>query len=174
MASQGKLIKQAKLAVYPSFPLTASAGTSAPQLSDILQSNFGVWSLATNLAQPILTGRRVKAELAKRKSAERQALAALQSTVLAAFGEVEAALAGERWLYKRIVDYKEALKLADEAAKAAEEDYAAGVGDALTLFNAQSRQLDITSQLATLRRLRADTRVSLHLALGGAFKISDK
>lgn len=174
LASRGKLIKQAKLAVYPSFPLTASVGTSAPQLSNVLKSSFGVWAIAANLAQPILTGGRVEAELNKRKAEEREAVAALQSTVLTAFGEVEAALAGERWLYKRIVDYKEALRLAEEASKAAEEDYAAGTADALTLFNTQSRRIELASQLTTLRRLRADTRVSLHLALGGGFKISDK
>ena len=171
-AATGQRVEEGKWAVYPSFPLTASLGTSSSQLRGILNSNFGVWSLGAGLVTPVLTGGQVRAEQLKRDSQERQALASLQSTVISAFGEVESFLANEKLLVKRIEDFNEALRLAKEAADAAQDDYSNGTGDALTLLNARNRQIDIASQISTLRRLRAQLRVDLHLALGGGFKVT--
>ncbi len=56
--------------------------------------------------------------------------------------------------------------LADEAARA---DYAGGVSDLLTVLTAQTRLVQLRSQQLTLRRLRLENRVNLHLALGGDF-----
>lgn len=171
-AASKKRVKEAELAYYPTFTLTGSAGTSSDSLRNILDSNFGVWSLGKSLFVPILTGGQIEVEKANRYSGERQALASLQSTVITAFGEVENALANEKWLVRRINDFNEAHRLAIEAAKAASVDYAEGTGDVLTLFNAQTQRITIASQIATLRRLRADNRVTLHLALGGGFQLS--
>ena len=44
------------------------------------------------------------------------------------------------------------------------------VGDILTVLAAQSRVLQFSGQLISLRRLRLDNRVNLHLALGGDFR----
>ena len=168
-AATGRRVEEGKWAAYPSFSLTASAGTSTEELRNILNSSFGVWSLGLKAFQPVLTGGQVKAEQLKRDSSERQALAQLQDTVIKAFGEVESALANEKWLVRRIKDYNDAHRLAKDAYQAASEDYARGTGDVLTMLNAQNRRIDIASQIALLRRLRAHMRVDLHLALGGGF-----
>jgi len=168
-AAAGQLIKQGKYAIYPKFPLTASIGTSTSELQNILNSAAGVWSLGVGVTAPIYSGGQGAQELSKRNARERQAIAELQSTVLTAFGEVESALAAERWIVKRIKGYKEALDLAQEAAEAADEDYVNGTGDALTVLTAKRRQIDIASQVAVLRRMRAHVRIDLHLALGVGF-----
>jgi outer membrane protein TolC len=87
-----------------------------------------------------------------------------------AFGEVEMALASERWLRRRENEMREALDLAREASKAAENDYRDGNSDVLTLFTAQTRRIQLESQYVSLRRVRLTNRVDLHLALGGGFK----
>lgn len=168
-----KRIREAQLAIYPSFKITGSAGTTTEALRKILNSEYGVWSLGTKIAQPILTGGRVRSEVRSRKSNKREALAVLQKTVLNAFGEVERALANERWLRRREAEINEALKLAREAAKAAQDDYRDGNGDVFTLFTAQGRQIQLEAQRASLRRLRLTNRVDLHLALGGGFRASN-
>ena len=106
-----------------------------------------------------------------RKSKQREALASLQKTVLNAFGEVEQALASDRWLQRREREIREARDLARDAAKASEDDYRDGNGDVLTLFTAQTKRIQLESQYASLRRLRLTNRVDLHLALGGGFSI---
>ncbi len=171
-AATVKRVKEAKLAVFPSFKLTGSKGTNTDALGKILSSDFGVWSIGANIAQPILTGGRVKAEIRTRRSSEREALAMLHKTVLNAFGEVEQALAAEHWLMRREGEIKKALALAKEAATAAEDDFRDGNGDLLTLYTAQTRRIQLASQYAALRHVRLSNRVDLHLALGGGFTVS--
>lgn len=168
-AGTGMRIKEAKRAIFPVFRLTGSTGTSTDSLSNILRSSFGVWSLGSNLSQNILTGGQVKGEISLRSSRDRQNLAQLQSTVMKAFGEVESALAADKWLARRITEMGKAQKLADDAATSSEADYALGNVTLLTVLTAQNRKIDIASQVALLRRLQLENRVNLHLALGGEF-----
>jgi multidrug efflux system outer membrane protein len=166
-----KRIKEAQLAFFPSFKITGSGGTSTDSLSSIINSDFGVWSIGASVVYPILTGGRMRSEVRVRKSKQREALASLQKTVLNAFGEVEQALASDRWLQRREREIREARDLARDAAKASEDDYRDGNGDVLTLFTAQTKRIQLESQYASLRRLRLTNRVDLHLALGGGFSI---
>ncbi|MBK1853865.1 TolC family protein [Verrucomicrobiaceae bacterium 5K15] len=167
-----KRVKEAKLSVFPSFKLTGTSGTTTSSLGQILNSDFGVWSLGSSIALPVLTGGRVTSEIRSRRSNQREALATLHKTVLEAFGEVEKALAAERWLKRREAEMAEAVTLAKDAAQAADDDFRDGNGDALTLFSAQTRRIQLQSQYASLRRVRLTNRVDLHLALGGGFKVS--
>ena len=173
-ASSGSLLKQGKLAFYPSIKITASGGTTTDSLSNITNSDFGVWRLAGALSQPIWAGGALRSEYSRLKSDDRAALASLQSTVLNAFGEVEQALVADRFMAQRGEATAAALKSATEAAEAANADYAGGTGDALTLITAQSNRITLASQLVTLRRLRLDNRDSLHLALGGDYRVGKK
>lgn len=171
-ANSSLRIKQAKYAVYPSFPLTASFGTSSAELKNILSSDFSVWSIGANVLQPILAGGKTKAEKSKRESLEREALANLQRTVIDAFSEVESALSSEKWMVQRINEFNDALRIAESATESAKDDFKAGNGDLLAWLNAQNTTIEIASQLATLRNLRCQIRTDLHLALGGDFKNS--
>lgn len=172
-ASTGKLLKQGELAFYPSFSLTAQTGSSTDSFKNLLKSDFGVWSLAGNLTQPIWAGGALRSEYSRLKSDERSALASFQGTVLRAFGEVEQALAAERYLVRREEALMNASQSAIAAADAAKADYSGGTGDALTLITAQSNRINLASQLVTLHRLRLDNRVTLHLALGGDYRIGN-
>lgn len=168
-AASGRRLSEARRALFPRLALTSSAGTATGDLSDLLNSDFGVWQLAGNLVQPILTGGRLRAEAAVRYSKETESLAELQKTVLNAFGEVENALAAERLLAERATALDSATSLARQADEAARADYAGGVSDLLTVLTAQTRLVQLRSQQLTLRRLRLENRVNLHLALGGDF-----
>lgn len=173
-AAQGMRIKEAYRAVFPQISLTTSGGLAARQLKDLLNSSFGTWNLAGNLLQPIFTGGQIKGNISLRRGEETQALGSLQSTVLQAFGEVEAALTNEDVLRRREIATAQAARLADEADAQARADYATGVGDILTILTAQRQRIVIRSQLLTLQRLRLDNRVQLHLALGGDYQSQPK
>ncbi|GAA5477016.1 efflux transporter outer membrane subunit [Haloferula helveola] len=171
LAAAGKRIDEARRAFYPSFKLTAGGGQSTDQLQNIFDSDFGVWSIAGQVVQPILSGGQLKSQLEARNAEEREALANLQQTVLGGFGEVETALAADRFLAARAKSIEDAFELADESAKSAERDFSLGTGDVLTLLAAQSRRIELATQRVTLKRLRLDNRVNLHLALGGDYRI---
>jgi multidrug efflux system outer membrane protein len=166
--------EEARRAIFPVLSLTGSVGTASDALEQIVNNNFSTWSLGANVAQNLLTGGRVTGEQAIRTSKESEELANLEGVVLGAFGEVENALMLEGWLKRRVQDMGKASTLANDAAKAANDDYLEGVGDILTLLTAQSRAVDLGSQLCVLRRVQLENRVDLHLALGGEFRLEGK
>lgn len=173
-ASSGRLLKQGKLAFYPSFSVTGNTGTTTNALQSIFDSDLAIWSLAGGVTQPIWAGGALRSEYERLQSDERSALAKLQKAVLNAFGEVETALVADQFLWQREAAIQRALKSAEEATEAATEEYNAGTGDALTLITTQSNQILLASQLVSLKRLRLDNRITLHLALGGDYRVSNK
>ncbi|MGJ8673854.1 efflux transporter outer membrane subunit [Rubritalea sp.] len=167
-------VKEANRAIFPIISLTGSTGTASDALEQLLNNDFSTWSLGVQLTQNLLTGGQVKGEQDIRGSRERAELANLEGVVLKAFGEVETALVLEEWLQKRVVQTDKAFTFAKDAAEAANDDFLDGNGDVLTLLQAQSRAVDIGSSLLTLKRVRLDNRVDLHLALGGEFRFKGK
>ena len=173
-AAQGMREKEALRALFPSFKLTGTLGSNTDNISRLLSSDFGVWSLGTNVSQPILTGGAALAEIRNRRGQQGEALATLQKTVLHAFGEVENALEAEAFLRRREEFLSEAVRLATEADAEARANFRQGLGDILTVLTTQQRAIQARSSLAALRRLRLDNRVSLHLAIGGDFQVREK
>ena len=161
-------------AVYPAFSLTGSTGTQTLELSNILSSDFGIWSLGSALTQPLLTGGRIKAERVSRESEANARLIELHDVVIGAFGEVETALAAEQYLRAQVSATQEAARLALEATEAARLDYQSGTSDVQTLLAAESRYILASSSLVSLQRLSLDNRINLHLALGGDYTLHQK
>ena len=162
-------VAQARATLYPRISLTGSGGTSSSELEDLLSSQFKVWTIAGNLAQPLFEGGRLRANVDLSQARMRQALAAFQGEALRAFGEVENALAAEQWLGRREEELKRAFEQASAAKALAEDRYRRGLEIFATVLDAQRRALESETQLTTVRRLRLENRVDLHLALGGGF-----
>lgn len=169
LAAADSRVVEARRALYPSLSLTASGGTSAPAFRDLLDGDFSVWSLVANLTQPIFQGGRLRANVDVRRAESDEALAAYAGTLLAAYGEVENALAAEQ----RLAERERALRAAEEEAAAAErlarEEYRSGLTGVLSLLESQRRALASRSDLISVRRERLLNRIDLHLALGGGF-----
>lgn len=170
IAAADRRILEAKLAALPQFSLTASAGTSTEKLRDVLDSDYGIWSLAGNVLQPIFTGGQVKGNYDLRKAELREALSDFNRLAVIAFREVENALSSESVLASREKSLAEAEGLATEAYQQTREEYRQGIADVITLLTAQRQMLGAKGQVITIRRLRLENRVDLHLALGGDFK----
>ncbi|MGK0187085.1 MAG: multidrug efflux system outer membrane protein [Verrucomicrobiales bacterium] len=170
IASADRRILEAKLAALPQFSLTASAGTSTEKLKDVLNSDYGIWSLAGNVLQPIFTGGQVKGNYDLRNAELREALADFNRLAMIAFREVENALSSESVLVSRETSLAQAEELATEAYEQSREEYRQGIMDVITLLTTQRQMLAARGQVITIRRLRLENRVDLHLALGGDFK----
>lgn len=173
-AASLKDAESADLARFPSLSLTTSAGRTSSDMGDLLDSDFGVWSLGGNLVTPILNGGRLTAEFKAAQSRSRSALATLQGTVLQAFGEVEQALLADAFLARQISTGEAALAEAVASDRASDRAYAEGIETALNVLEARGARTRIASDLVTLRRQRLENRVDLHLALGGDFQLRGK
>lgn len=170
IASADERLLEAKRALLPTISLTGSFGTASDDISDILDSNFSVWSMAANAAQPILQGGRLRANIARREAEMDLTVSNFEQTALVAFSEVENALAAERYLKNRVNFLTESARMTTQAYNRALEEFENGTGNILTVLSAQQQAFVINSQLLSLRRLLLDNRVDLYLALGGSFR----
>lgn len=162
----------ARRSLYPRLTLTATGGTATDAFSDLLDGDFKTWSVVGNLLQPLFQGGRLRAGVDRAAAGTDEALAAYAGTALRAYAEVETALAAESLLAGREAKQADVVEQLVAAERLAEDRYARGVGDYLTVLEAQTRSFTARSTLLALRRQRLDNRVDLHLALGGGFDVA--
>lgn len=162
-------IAEAKAQLKPSFSLTSTFGTSSDQLRNLLSAEVLVWSLLGNVVQPLFNRGRLKAGVSLNQARAEEAAARYESAILAAYNDVEAALAAEEAIRRRRQALEEAAEQSLAARDLAEQRYRSGLAGIIILLSAQRTAIDSESQLLTLRRLQLDNRVSLHMALGGNF-----
>lgn len=161
--------KAAKRLRYPRISLTASSGTSSDALGNLLNGDFSVWNLIGNLTQPLFQGGRIQGNIDLASARETEAAALFAQTVLQAYGEVENALSAEAHLAKRQAALETAAEQAREARRLAEDRYYRGLIDLLTVLQTRNTAYLTESQLLVVRQQRLQTRIDLHLALGGGF-----
>lgn len=170
LAASDKELSASRKELLPSISLTASGGTNTQEFDDILDSDFSVWTLAGNLAQPVFQGGRIRAGIDRSKALRIQAAENYRETALRAFREVETTLAAEVYLQ---IEY-EKLRIAADEAVAAEElawaRYRNGTSDFLNALDSQRTATTALGRLLTLRNFLLQNRVDLYLALGGPFE----
>jgi len=154
---------------YPRFSLTASGGTSSEELRDLLDGDFGVWTLAGNLFQPIFQGGRIRAQIRAADATTDAALARYVDTALRAYAEVESGLRAESLLADQERHLAAAAREAAASRELADDRYRRGVGPLLTVIEAQRLELNARSSLLALKRQRLTQRIDLIVALGGGF-----
>jgi NodT family efflux transporter outer membrane factor (OMF) lipoprotein len=170
LAASDQRTAQAKRSLYPRLTLTASGGWASSELSDLLDGDFGVWSLVAGLAQPIFQGGRLRAGVDSAKATGEEALAGYANAVLLAYSEVESALAAERHLVEREIHLASSAEQLIAARRLAEDRYRSGLGNYLIVLESQTRALTAQIELLNARRSLLDNRIDLHMALGGGFE----
>ena len=170
MLSAGAGWAEAKTALYPSFNIAKSLGTSTDSFLDILNPDYLIWSVAGSIVQPIFNGGRLRAQVELQDALASQAASNWASAVLKAFQEVETALDSEGYLADQEKALAEAARQSGAALNLAQKQYEEGLIAFVTVLESQRRSLDSESSLIAIRRQRLDARVDLHLALGGGLE----
>src|SRR5262245_9019987 len=85
-------IDEARAQLFPRIVLTGFLGSESASLGNLFSGPATIWSLAFALAQPIIQGGRLFAEIDAVKARERQVLAQYQKTLQESFREVRQAL----------------------------------------------------------------------------------
>ncbi|TVP81446.1 MAG: efflux transporter outer membrane subunit [Puniceicoccaceae bacterium] len=153
----------------PQISLTASGGTASQSVSNLLNGDFSVWTLAGNLTQPIFQGGRIRANIDRSAALRDQAAANYRDTALRAFFEVETTLAAEQFLRREQAQLKIAADEATAAEALAWERYSQGTGDFLSALDAQRTADNTRSRLLSTDNRLLQNRIDLYLALGGDF-----
>lgn len=169
LAAADQQLTATRKELLPQISLTGSSGSSSQEFENLLDSDFSVWSIGGNLAQPIFQGGRILANIERSEALREQAIANYRATVLQAFLEVESTLAAERFLQQEQLQ----LALAAEEAQATEDlawqRYRDGTADFINVLNSQRASASARSRLIGLRNLLLQNRIDLYLALGGPF-----
>ena len=154
------------------------------QGTDLVDSDFRVWSLLGNLVQPLFQGGRLRAGVDLAAAVGDEALARYASALLAAYAEVETALAAEETLARREASLREAAHHSRAAERLSLDRYRTGLDDYRELgairdaeITGEETKVEFTmehrvaeSQWLAVRRARLENRVDLHAALGGGFE----
>ena len=159
----------ARANLYPQLALTASAGTSASDLKDLLDGDFRVWRLGSNLLAPLFLGGRLEAAEDAAIAERDAALFAFASRALVALGEVDSALTNERRTLERIVDLEVHRDQLAELEELTARRHARGSAPADARYAARTRSLVSARALEATRLQLLSNRVDLYLALGGGF-----
>jgi len=164
-----KRVAANRAALYPRLALTGSVGTSSSDIDDLLDGDFGVWSLGTSLVLPLFEGGRLRARVLEAESEATVALLDFTAALLDALAEVERALDAGSSLARELEARAAAAADSLRARELAQERYRRGLGDLLELLEAERTALRDNATHVRVRRELLDARVDLHLALGGGF-----
>ena len=166
-----------RAALFPKISLNPSAGTQVAEPEDLLDAGLGgVWTLAGNLAQPLLQWGRLRAGVDLSKARTREAAALYVAAVLRAFSEVELALQSESLLAERERRVQSAAAESEAALTLANRRYESGLEELISVLESQRRYLSDAIEGIDARRARLLNRINLYLALGGSgdFAVEDK
>jgi NodT family efflux transporter outer membrane factor (OMF) lipoprotein len=156
---------------YPTVQLNGTVGLDSIDISKLLQVRSLQYMAGPSITVPIFAGGRLKNTLELRKAQQVEAAIAYQKTVMQAWHEVVNALIAHRLEQQRRARLKLEIEHSRQALGLARERYSGGVGDFLTVLDAERTLLQAEQQYVT-----STTNVSLNLvqlfkALGGGWEL---
>ena len=116
----------ARAAFFPSVSITAGAGTTGMQLSNLFDAHTGFWSFTPSVNLPIFTGGRNVATLEAAKVGQKIAVANYEKAIQTAFREVSDALATEGTMDRELTARREYAEAATKAWELSDASYKAG------------------------------------------------
>ena len=170
LSAAGHRFDSARRSLYPRLVLTGSGGTSTQEFKDLLDGDFGVWSVMAGLTQPLFQGGRLRAGADQARAASDEILARYAGTVLNAYREVETALVSEEHFELRRQALEEATRQASAARILAEDRYRSGLTQFITVLESQRQAVQAESDLIAARQQLLNNRIDLVLALGGGYR----
>ena len=142
MAASEARLQVARRELLPTISLTANTGTSTNALRSLLNGDFSVWGLVSNVIAPLWQGGRLRAQIDRAEAQVAEVLANYVNTALVAYSEVETTLAAEDFLAGREDHLVTSVKQARAAERLADERYSAGLDSYITVLDSQQAQTE--------------------------------
>jgi NodT family efflux transporter outer membrane factor (OMF) lipoprotein len=169
LAAQTARLGEAKGERYPSFKLSGSIGLEALTASALTNSGATLYSLLGSITAPIFDSGRISANIETQDALLEQARLYYQATVLSALEEVENALVAVTNNSERRHKLAQAADSARETLLLAEQRYAGGLTDFLTVLDSQRTLLKIEDDLASGTGELTGAQIRLFKTLGGGW-----
>jgi NodT family efflux transporter outer membrane factor (OMF) lipoprotein len=162
-------VQSAKAQFYPNVNLVAFAGFSSIGLDKLLQSGSQQWGVGPALRLPIFDGGRLRAGLRGKTAELDAAVESYNSAVLNAVRDVADQITSAQAITRQQTEQAAAGQAAQDAYDIALQRYRAGLGNYLTVLNAESTVLTQRRLAVDLSARALDTQVALIHALGGGY-----
>ena len=160
-------IGAARAAFFPTVSLTASAGRSSDQLSNLFNAGTRTWSFVPSISIPIFHAGALKASLDVAKIEKQIEVANYEKAIQTAFSEVADALAARVNIGERIDAQHALVAVTQRRYMLADMRWRSGVDSHLDALDAQRSLYGANQTLITLQLEEATNRVTLYKVLGG-------
>jgi multidrug efflux system outer membrane protein len=158
---------------FPRIGLSALGGSASEDLSDLLESGTGLWSIAASAAGPIFTAGQTSYDWRAAQAAADASRAAYEGSVLNALREVSDALTAREKLASTRVQQERAVASLRESVRMATTRYVSGLSSYFEVLDAQQELYPAEFALARTRRDEQLAVVALYRALGGGWNAKD-
>lgn len=154
---------------FPRLTLGADATTSAADLADL----FDDWlaRLAAGFVAPLIDGGQRRAEVDRSRAVAAERLADYGDAVLNALGEVEDALARERYQQEYLQSLDKQLLSSGQALERLRDNYIRGSVDYLRVLDTLNTNQSLERTRLTARRQQIQERINLCRALAGGWSL---
>jgi multidrug efflux system outer membrane protein len=160
----------AKAAYFPEITLTAVAGYQSSALTSLFMGPAGFWSFGGQLAQPIFTAGKLRANVRLTEAQQQQAVLFYQQSIQQAFQEVSNSLIG----YRKDQEFRAQQELltasAQDGVRLANLQYNGGVTSYLEVLDSDTRYFNAEITLAQAQLAERLALVQLYNALGGGWQ----
>ncbi|MBN8842681.1 MAG: efflux transporter outer membrane subunit [Sphingomonadales bacterium] len=165
-----KRIDVARADFYPNINLSALVGLQSLGLSNLFKagSEYGNGGVAVSL--PIFDGGRLQGRYRGARADFDTAVAAYDRTLIGALRDVADIVASRAATGRQLVDRREALKAATDAAELAGLRYRAGLSNQLPQLTAEDSMTQLARQVSDLEARKLSLDIALIRALGGGYQ----
>jgi NodT family efflux transporter outer membrane factor (OMF) lipoprotein len=165
-------IRVARAQFFPSFALNLSAGPTTLTLSQGTVPVLGAYSLLGSATQPIFEGGALHGHLDQARARYQELLTGnYRQAVLAAFRDVELALASVKAADEELAAQQRNVAFAQQTFDLTNKSLQGGIGTILELLNAETAEYAAQDALAQAQQAHLEALVGLTKALGGGWKL---
>jgi multidrug efflux system outer membrane protein len=160
--------------LFPKFSLTGSLGLQSSKFTNLFEWGSRFWSIGPSVSWPIFDAGRIRGNIAVQNAREEQAVATYEQSVLTALQEVEDALvnyAKEESRRRTLADAADANRRAVDLAN---QLYAAGRTDFLSVLQAQRDLYASQDALIQSTRSVSTNLITLYKSLGGGWQVEQQ
>jgi NodT family efflux transporter outer membrane factor (OMF) lipoprotein len=172
MASANAQIGIAYAAYFPTLTLSAENGFESSQFGTLFHASNHTWSIGPSVSETIFDAGLRTATVHQNVATYNADLATYRQSVLAAFQQVEDALAQVRILSKQLIQQRQAEKSAEQFLKLELGRYQTGIDPYVDVVTAQTTLLADQQAVITVQEEQMTGAVSLIMALGGGWDVS--
>lgn len=165
--ARAKTLEAAQKDFFPSLQITGSIGTQAATVSALGASGTGVGALVAAMSLPVLNWGTLSAASDQAKAQLAQAQASYRDTLVSALEETGNALLTVRTTEQNTPLLQQAQEHAQKAYQLSRDSYQAGLGDYLSLLEAERNYFSAQENALDNRAAVSNAYVTLYRVLGG-------